>query len=73
MVPFKRIVLEVKFQFLHRKKEVDAATMDIVKEMTEAGSDGEDSDNNKQEEPQSNGAKDSSDDNLVVWVNRYYT
>ena len=66
MVPFKRIVLEVKFQFLHRKKEVDAATMDIVKEMTEAGSDGEDSDNNKQEEPQSNGAKDSSDDNLVV-------
>ena len=47
--------------------------MDIVKEMTEAGSDGEDSDNNKQEEPQSNGAKDSSDDNLVVWVNRYYT
>ena len=55
-----------KFQFSHRKKEVDAATMDIVKEMTEAGSDGEDSDNNKQEEPQSNGAKDSSDDNLVV-------
>ena len=47
--------------------------MDIVKEMTEAGSDGEDSDNNKQEEPQSNGAKDSSDDNLVVWVIRYYT
>ena len=55
-----------KVQFSHRKKEVDAATMDIVKEMTEAGSDGEDSDNNKQEEPQSNGAKDSSDDNLVV-------
>ena len=47
--------------------------MDIVKEMTEAGSDSEDGDNNKQEEPQTNGAKDSSDDNLVVRVIRYYT
>lgn len=57
--------LEQKFNadFTDRKKEVDAATMAIVKEMTEAGSDAEESDDNAAEK-KSNGAHESSDDNL---------
>lgn len=42
--------------------------MEIVKEMTEAGSDVDESENEKKEEAQSNGAKESSDDNLVSQV-----
>ncbi|XP_011447145.3 uncharacterized protein [Magallana gigas] len=62
-----RRALESRFNadFTDRKKEVDAATMEIVKEMTEAGSDVDESENEKKEEAQSNGAKESSDDNLV--------
>lgn len=56
------------FIISYRKKEVDAATMEIVKEMTEAGSDVDESENEKKEEAQSNGAKESSDDNLVSQI-----
>lgn len=56
------------FIMSYRKKEVDAATMAIVKEMTEAGSDVDESENEKKEEAQSNGAKESSDDNLVSQI-----
>lgn len=58
---------------LYRKKEVDAATMEIVKEMTEAGSDVDESENEKKEEAQSNGAKESSDDNLVSQVHAVFS
>lgn len=47
--------------------------MEIVKEMTEAGSDVDESENEKKEEAQSNGAKESSDDNLVSQVHSVFS
>ncbi|XP_048746348.1 uncharacterized protein LOC125658930 isoform X1 [Ostrea edulis] len=60
-----RRALEERFNvdFTNRKKEVDAATMEIVKQMTEAGSGAEDSDDNV-EEAKSNGTNESSDNDL---------
>lgn len=47
--------------------------MEIVKEMTEAGSDVDESENEKKKEAQSNGAKESSDDNLVSQVHAVFS